>query len=159
MWNWIKELGKTVWAILALIGAIVFGIWLIMSLLFPCSACAQEIEEFYIPVQVSLDSEEVVLVPSYDPDRFDLDNYIDISNETGLYPNFGWTGEYYVTGVTHGSVGTWAPATNAWKENLMLGVSKSDVNLVYSGEEPDIPEPSTLTLLGLGALVLLRRSR
>lgn len=126
---------------------------------FLATSAVADTPEFELAVPLSPDSDEFVLVPSYDENRFDLDNYIDISNETGYYPTFGWTGEYYVTGVTHGPVSTWAPVTNAWQENLILEVAKSDVNVIYSGEEPNIPEPSNLTLLSLGALVLLRRSR
>lgn len=67
-------------------------------------AFSQDNPEFYIPVPTSPGSSEVVIIKGYSPEVFDYDNFILRSEETGLYPTFGWTGEYYVTGVTHGAV-------------------------------------------------------
>lgn len=82
-----------------------------------------ETPEFLVPVEIEPGG-DVVLVPSFDNDQFDLERYIDASNQTGLYPTWGWTGEYYVTGVTHGEV----------SENVRLGVTKSGPERLYSSE-------------------------
>jgi hypothetical protein len=120
----------------------------IMILFFVSLTAKADVAEFEIPVSVSPGSEEVILVPSYDDRRIDLERFIDLSNQTGLYPTFGWTGEYYVTGVTHGEV----------PENLKLGVNNSGPERLYT-REAVVPEPGTLVLIGggLGFLAFRRR--
>ena len=142
MWELIEEILR---GIAYLIAFIIF----IAILAFISLTAKADVAEFEIPIPVSPVSEEVILVPSYDDERIDLERFIDLSNETGLYPTFGWTGEYYITGVTHGSV-----------EKFEVGVSKSGLEWVYSSET-NVPEPGTLGLLGgaLGFLVLGRRHR
>jgi len=91
---------------------------------------------------------QVVLVPSYDDDELDLERYIDLSNETGLYPSWGWTGEYYVTGVTHGPVERFEP-----------GVTRNGSQEIYSTPGTVVPEPSAIFMLATGAWFITRRRR
>ncbi len=129
-----KDLVKTLGATLLLLG--------------PRAAFA-EVPEFEIALPLEPGSDQVVLITSYDENQFDLDNFIAKSEETGLYPTFGWTGEYYVTGVTHGEVA----------ENLRLGVNNLPEERIYTREDVVVPEPGTLVLMGVGLGFLAFRRR
>lgn len=103
-----------------------------------------ETPEFLIPIEVSPGG-DIALVPSYDDEELDLERYIDLSNETGLYPSWGWTGEYYITRVTHGPVERFEP-----------GVTKNISREIYSSV---VPEPSSLFMIATGAWFITRRRR
>ena len=121
-------------------------------IIFTALGASAETPEFLIPVEVAPGG-QVVLVPSYDDEELDLERYIDLSNETGLYPSWGWTGEYYITGVTHGPVEKFEP-----------GVTRLGSSDLYSSQDSNpgtvVPSPSSgaagLLLLGFG---MLRRRR
>ena len=136
MKEWIKEISLTLLSIAILIIVIYFLIFK------TCSTCA----DFLVPVPLEPGGSDVVLISSYDKNNFDLDNYIDRSNETGDYPTFGWTGEYYITGVTHGEV-----------RKFELGFSKIGFDRIYSSGS-SVPEPSTAVLI-FGGIILLTRRR
>ena len=144
MWEWIKEIVLTILALVALIS--------IIYLLFfkTCSACAQEVPLYEIPIQVDPGSEEVVFIPGNSPTELNLENFYEKSKETGLYPTWGWTGEYYEYGVTHGAV------TDEYSPNFARGGFDNIRSINSSGTV--VPSPSSgaagLLLLGFG---LMRR--
>lgn len=109
---------------------------------------------FDIPVQVSPGNVRTVLVPSYSPTELNLDNFYEKSKETGLYPTWGWTGEYYETGVTHGSViDNYSPSFDRGGYNSSFIDSSRSVSTI-------VPEPSSITAgILFFVLYLLRRKK
>lgn len=122
---------------------------LVISTLFVAPLVgAEEVEwELFLPAVSDPLFEEFPLasVRSFDGQNFDELSYILRSQETGYYPNWGWTGEYYITGVTHGQV------------------NSEEIELIetffFDDPEELVPEPSSLTVLAIGSILLLRRRR
>ena len=77
---------------------------IVLFMLFMSLYSQAEVPRFDIPIPVSPLNGDLVMVPSYNGNDIDMEGFIELSNQTGLYHSWGWTGEYYVTGVTHGSV-------------------------------------------------------
>lgn len=148
MFRCIKEIFLTLLAIATL--------FFVVYLLFfqTCSAGASDLRDFYIPVEEYPDLGRIVFVPSYNEKTFDLERYIDLSNETGLYPSWGWTGEYYITGVTHGPVDTYGSEVTRYGSGNIYSNSSTNI----SGSV--VPSPSALSMgLIFGGLFLIRRNR
>lgn len=120
-------------------------------------ALGQDTPIFELPVPVAPGNNQFVPIASYDGINFDRGNYIAKSEETGLYPSWGWTGEYYETGVTHGSVET-------MYDPIFLGNSSrrsplDSSNGLTSTSGTVVPEPSSLCYLVLFGFEVIRRSR
>ena len=151
MKKWLKETWLWGRAILGLIGLIIIVFWIVFG---SCSACGQEVPEFFIPVPATseplpgLVDVQHVSVTSYDGINFDELDYILRSQETGFYPNFGWTGQYYVTGATHGVV-------HRDDYNINNSISQG----LLDNNSKNIPTPSSLALLSAGLLLIARRWR
>lgn len=126
----------------------------VFALIGTCSVHGSEVPLFNIPIEVEPGG-AIVLVPSYDGINFDLEKFIDKSNETGLYPTWGWTGEYYEYGVTHGEVERFLPEAYRHGEIFSNNTSSS-----VKAQGSVVPTPGTLNMgLILGGLFLLRRRR
>lgn len=132
-----------------------FSIVLVGSM--TAGALGQDDPIFELPVPVSPGNSRFVPITSYDGIQFDRESYIAKSKETGLYPSWGWTGEYYETGVTHGSVET-------MYDPIFLGNSprsslNSNSNGLTSTPPTAVPEPSSLCYLVLFGFEAIRRRR
>jgi hypothetical protein len=110
---------------------------------------AEDVEfRFFIPaVSEPLVEGPLVGIRSFDGQVIDELSYILHSQETGYYPDWGWTGDHYITGVTHGQVKS---------ERIdEIGVTFFDeVNSV--NVQGYTPEPGSLTLFIIFGILLRR---
>lgn len=114
------------------------GIVAIIILFMSMSVFGEDVPTFKLSVPVSPDSDEEVSILSYDGINIDLDNFYEVSKETGYYPEYGWTGSYYEYGVTHGPVEHYNFIDSPWQEELM-------------------PEPNSLIIFIILLLILFKR--